>query len=597
MQKQPLLLLLVSFCAGIFLQEYFHLPKIILYIALAVSALSVFIFFTKSIFLLRLKALFICFMLCCLGLVLHYLQNQTPDFPVLNKEENLIFKLEKKLNSSEKSRKYEVLAWKADEKTAAQPPTFKAVLIIPKSELELNFKHFYKAQAYVSTVKPAQHDYQFHYQRYLNRKGIYHQLYLPKGYLQSSRKHLSFQDEIKQNRLELLQKIDAGALSSQTREILKGIILADRTEMDAELVSDFQRTGLIHILAISGSHIAIIFGIFYFLFLKIFPLQFRKWGIIASLLFIWVFAVFIGMGNSVVRSCIMLSVYFSYVILQRKPDFVHSMSLAVILILVVDSNQIFDVGFQLSFSAVLGIYWFNPVILQWFPARQPKITSLFTSIFSVTTAAQLGTMPFVIYYFHQYSLLSVVANLVVLPVTEVLIISSLVMTFFAAFGWQVSWLSMLFDRFVQATLWLVHWLSSFDVFLIEQIPLGIAEAVVLFISLYYLKFLFQKFTLKNGLKVMYVLVLLISVRTAFYFYYNEKEEILSHQYYNKNVISVKEKGKVTFYMKKEMNTKNTEQFIIKPYLTSRRTADYKLVELPAEINLIKLNGVEYKFHE
>lgn len=593
MQKQPFLFLLVSFVLGILLQEFFKIPFAYLFILLIISALSLIVFFVKSEFLQRIKNFSYLFLAFSTGVFLHFFQNQKQILPDFEKENQIIFKLENKLKSNEKNRKYEVLAWKSADNKIVDSTAFKSILIIPKAENELSFNFLYQANAYVNRVEAPKYDFQFDYQKYLERKGIFFQTYLPNGFLQSPRKSLSFLEKIKQNRLELLQKIDKTSLSIEAKELIKGIILADRTEMNSETISDFQKTGLVHILAISGTHIAIIFGIFYFIFFKLFPSRYRKYAVISSILCIWIFAIFIGLGNSVVRACIMLTIYFSYVILQRKTDFLHSMSLAAFLILLFNVNQIFDVGFQLSFSAVLGIFWFNIPILKWFPKHQNKAITLFKNIFSVTTSAQLGTLPLVLYYFHQYSWLSILANLIVLPIVEILIIGALGITFLVAIGANIPFVFSIFDVFVKFILKLIHWLSSFQFFLVENISINIFEVILLFIFLYYLRFVFKNFSLSKVIKPAYILVLFIAVRVGFYFYFQEKSEILSHQFYKQNIISTKENGKVIFYMKESVDEQKAIQFLINPYLTSRRTNDFEIKKLPKSINYIQFNGVKY----
>lgn len=594
MQKQPLLLLLLGFITGILVQEFVSSSVFVLFILLIVCAVSVFIFFTKKIYLLRIKTLILIFIAFCLGVFFHYFQNQIPQFPDLQKEDTVIFKLDKKLKSNEKNRKYQVQVWKSASNKIADSKSFKSVLIIPKSEPELDFLHFYQTTAYVSKVEAPQHDYQFDYQKYLQRKGVFHQIYAAKGFKQSEKKSANFLEFIKQNRLELLQKIDHTSISTDTKELIKGIILADRTEMNSETVADFQKTGLVHILAISGTHIAIIFGLFYFLFIKIFPFQWRKYAIISSIIFIWMFAVFIGLGNSVVRACIMLTVYFTYTILQRKSDFMHSISLAAILILLFNVNQLFDVGFQLSFSAVLGIFWFNQPILKWFPKNRNKLITLFKNIFSVTTAAQLGTLPLVLFYFHQYSYISILANLLILPAVEFLIIGALFITLLIAVDLHLFPVFKFFDVLVNVVLQVIHWLSSFDFFMVERIAMNIFEVIILFVILYFLRFVFLKFNLKNILNLSYCLLLFIAVRLGFHLYHEGKSEIIGHQFFKHNVISSKKKEKVIFYMKEDVDEKKVLQFLVYPYITSIRTEFFEIKKVPEDQNFIEFEGVKYE---
>ncbi|MFC6269578.1 ComEC/Rec2 family competence protein [Frigoriflavimonas asaccharolytica] len=594
MQKQPLVILLLSFILGILAQEFFGLSVNKVCIVLVLSALALIIFFTKNIKLLRFKNIFYVIIAFGLGVFMHFFQNQIPRFPKLEKEETLIFKLDKKLKSNDKNRKYEVIAWKSAAQKIADSLSFRSIIIIPKSEEELDFKNFYQATGFVSKIEPPQNDYQFNYQKYLQRKGIFYQTYLPKGFKKSSRKSLNFAEIIKQNRLELLQKIEKSSISYNTKELIKGIILADRTEMNSVTVSDFQKTGLVHILAISGTHIAIIFGLFYFIFIKIFPPRWRRLAIISSILFIWMFAVFIGLGSSVFRACLMLTIYFSYVILQRKTDFLHSISLAAFVILLFNVNQFFDVGFQLSFSAVLGIFWFNQPILQWFPKWQNKVLNLFKNIFSVTTSAQLGTLPLVLFYFHQYSWISILANLIILPAIEILIIGALFITILVAFGLKTFAIFNVYDSVSNFILKIIHWLSSFDFFLVQNIAMNIFEVAILCVFLYYLRFIFTKFNLKTILNLGYIFIFFLAVRVGLYFYFQQKEEIVTHQYYKQKIVSRKKNNSVVFYMKNNADEMNVKNFVVNPYLTSIRTSDFQIKKVPQSVDSIVLGNKKFE---
>jgi competence protein ComEC len=109
-----------------------------------------------------------------------------------------------------------------------------------------------------------------------------------------------------------------------------------------------------------------------------------------------------------VRSGLMLSIYFVYVLLQRKPDLLHSLSLSAFIILIFDTQQLFDVGFQLSFCAVLGIYWLNQPILNYFPIQDNWFKKLIFNTISISVSAQLATLPLfctIFISFHLFQLL------------------------------------------------------------------------------------------------------------------------------------------------------------------------------------------------
>lgn len=504
----------------------------------------------------------------------------------LKTNETIVFKISKKLNSNEKYKKYEVLA-------EVETQSFETIVNIEKDQKELDFNHYYKAKAYVVQSKSPEHDFQFDYSKYLKRKNIFYQCYINGEIVSASRNDLNFSEKIKQKRLETLQKIDDSKMSFRSREFLKGIILADRTEIDSETVQDFNRSGLVHFLAISGTHIVVIFGMFYFLMMRFSPVGFKKYAVIISLLFIWIFAFFIGFGNSVVRSCIMISVYFIYVLLQRKPDLLHSMALSAFIILMIDTQQIFDVGFQLSFLAVFGIYWLNQPILKYLPRQNHFFKKLIYNTISISIAAQLATLPLVLYYFHQFSLISILANFVIVPFSELIIIFSFLMTVLIGFNVDFDSISFIYDFVIQGLLKIIHWFAAFDSVFFENIPLNIAEAFALLTIFYLLRFMLEKFNFRNISNVILAIVIFCIVRISFNLYECQKDEFLVHHYKKEVLVSVKKGNKVIFWMYSSENKNKIKQYIINPYLSSRRIKAVEIKTLPVSAKQVKFKNKIY----
>ena len=286
---------------------------------------------------------------------------------------------------------------------------------------------------------------------------------------------------------------------------------------------------------------AIIFWLILLLLKPIFPANFRNAPIVISLIFIWLFAIFIDFGSSVIRSCIMISAYYFYVLLQRKPDLLHAMAISGLAILIFDTNQLFDVGFQLSFIAVFGIFWLNEPILKYLPKPKNNVQNFLVNVISISIAAQLATLPLVIYYFHQYSLISVIANLVVIPFSEIIIVFALLMTILLGFGFDIFWLNALYDSGVQLVLKVIHFFASLDVFFFKNIPMHWSEVIVLFSMIYFLRRFLTRHHLKSLIKVGFLVILFLMLRIGFNYYENSKSEILVHEFFKEKIISVKEK--------------------------------------------------------
>ena len=589
MNKQPLLILWICFIFGILISEKLSLSTALVNVFLSFSFLFLVFSFLKIHFFFKIKDFVLSIFFLGLGVFAHELHNKEQVLPNFPNSSEVVFTLDKKLNSNEKNKRYEVKILKVNEKSV----DLGLVLSVPKEEKELDFKHFYKAEIYLNKVKANAQDFGFDYQKYLGRKQIYFQGYAPNSFQVAEKENLTLSEKIKQKRLEVLQNIDQAKLSEKSKEFTKGIILADRTEMDRETVEDFSKSGLVHILAISGSHMAIIFWLILLLLKPIFPANFRNVPIVISLIFIWLFAIFIDFGSSVIRSCIMITAYYFYVLLQRKPDLLHAMAISGLAILIFDTNQLFDVGFQLSFIAVFGIFWLNEPILKYLPKPKNNVQNFFVNVVSISIAAQLATLPLVIYYFHQYSLISVIANLVVIPFSEVIIVFALLMTILLGFGFEISWLNALYDSGVQLVLKVIHFFASLDVFFFKNIPMHWSEVIVLFSMIYFLRRFLTRHHLKSLIKVGFLVILFLMLRIGFNYYENSQSEILVHEFFKEKIISVKEKDKVVFFVKNSKNLEKQKKYIIEPYLVARRVNDFKIIFVPQNVKFLVINEKNY----
>jgi len=589
MNKQPLLICAISFGLGIFFQDKFDFP---FWGAVATLVLGIvgFLagFFIRNFFFDRLKSAFLVFLFFGIGIFLHFLNtNSTQNFDFeKNKTTEIIFQLSKKLNSNERNKRYEV------EILNFEKP-FSAVISIPKEQKELDFLHFYSAEAYLNPTQKPQYDFQFDYQKYLARQNIHYQGFIPNEISFKKKESVSFADKIKQKRLDLLFRIDNSSLQPQNKAILKGIILADRTEIDQEIINHFSKTGLIHILAISGSHMAIIFLMILFVLNPIFSVKYRNIPIYISLAAIWGFAIFIDYGNSVVRSCIMITVYYIMIFLQRKPNLLHSLALAGMMILSIDTQQLFDVGFQLSFLAVFGIFWlYKPITNHYKPLKNRAIRFILNT-FSLSLAAQLTTLPLILFYFHQFSIMSVFINVVSIMVSQGFIIFSFIISILFGIEFTPDWLLEIYDWCASFFLNMVAFFSKTDFSFVENVSIEIPELIILFVLVYLLRSVFEKPNVKTFTHFSFFILLFIFTRILTNFYFWKKEEILLHSFFKQNIVSVKQGDKAVFIMSNEADTEKINNFIIKSYITSRRVKNIEIKKVEPMTRL-KINQTIYE---
>jgi competence protein ComEC len=208
---------------------------------------------------------------------------------------------------------------------------------------------------------------------------------------------------------------------------LKGILLADRGEIDFSTREKFVNAGVVHILAVSGLHVGFIVLIFIVISSR-FNLYIRSAITIIGLL---AFLMITNSPASVFRASLMGITLIITFMLNRKFNSYNALAIAALIILIIDPMELFNPGFQLSFSAVLSIVAIYPIFsngIYKFGIKNKLIkwTLLFCS---VSLAAQIGTLPFTILYFNKLSIIALFANLIVIPLVAVIVSTGITHSF------------------------------------------------------------------------------------------------------------------------------------------------------------------------
>ncbi len=198
-----------------------------------------------------------------------------------------------------------------------------------------------------------------------------------------------------------------------TSGLLRGLLLADRSLIDYETRQEFVNSGVVHILAVSGLHVGFIVLIFLFLFQR-YNIYVRYMFTITGLILLMVIT---DSPPSVIRATIMSISLLLSPITGRSYNSYNALALAAFLILLINPNELFNPGFQLSFSAVLSIVIFYPPLSKYIESMKIKSKTInYILLFSVTSlAAQIGTLPFTLVYFEKLSFVALLTNIFVIP--------------------------------------------------------------------------------------------------------------------------------------------------------------------------------------
>ena len=311
------------------------------------------------------------------------------------------------------------------------PVTGSVRLVIP---VDLNFSYgdFIRFHSLLKKIQSFKNPGGFDYERYLNRQGIYATGFIANSsgiILLRENSASSLKLRLESFRMYLKQIIYKNAPSPQ-REIIEAMIIGDQNEIPADIRDNFNKTGTSHILSISGLHIGMVAATAFFfitIFLKsseylMLRLNIIKVSAVAPFILVLIYSLIAGMGVTVIRSALMALVFLIALILGKQRDLYNTLALVGLIILVISPEALFDISFQLSFLAVLALIYIvpqfsNPSFQQnsLLPAwSQSIIRYLYMSIL-VCLAATIGTLPLIIYYFNRVSTVTIIANLIAVP--------------------------------------------------------------------------------------------------------------------------------------------------------------------------------------
>jgi competence protein ComEC len=307
----------------------------------------------------------------------------------------------------------------------------KVLLFLPKNEVQ-SYGNTLLVSGRPKKILPPKNPDEFDYRKYMHIKGISHQHFLKSGrFIEIDRDINRF--SLKGLSLGIRDNIacilDKTIKDRNTRAIMLALITGQRNYIDEDSYNSFIETGIIHVLAISGLHVGIIYM---FLIYLLKPLSRNKWSRTFSyclkISILIVFAFMTGLSPSVMRATLMFIIMIIGKILNRNSHILNSVFSSFFLLLVFDPFKLFDVGFQLSYSAVTGIILFQPLIYQGFKFRL-KITDWAWQLITVSIAAQLGTLPFSIYYFKQFPTYFLLGNIFAIPFVTVVTVLGFTLIF------------------------------------------------------------------------------------------------------------------------------------------------------------------------
>jgi competence protein ComEC len=426
----PFIRILIPFILGIIIAIFsdteFHIPLLIFAILFVIILSSIF-FLQKFIpfkfrwiygFLLNILLFLLGFELCIQNTAKFYENNILPN---KNGQQKIICEILEP--ASETNKSYKVLArivCISNDSVFLQKRA-KCIFYFQKDSLseKISYGDRLILLANINLIEPPKNPGEFNYKNYLSRKGVYYQ-----GFVRSDKWKIS--DENQGNPLFrfsykhrdiFLSILRKNKIEGNEYAIASAILLGYDDKLDPELRSEFSGAGAMHILCVSGLHVGIVC---LFLSILLSFLNKNRYGkilyFVILILSLWIYALITGLSPSVLRAATMLSFVLVGKALKRHSNIYNSLAASAFVLLIINPFILTEVGFQLSYAAVIGIVALQPpmyrllVFNNWF-------TDKGWAIITVSIAAQLGTFPIAVYYFHQFPDYFILTNLIVIPLS------------------------------------------------------------------------------------------------------------------------------------------------------------------------------------
>lgn len=324
----------------------------------------------------------------------------------------------------------------------------------------------------------------FDYKRYALFNGITHQVYLTdKNYHRLSGNDLPwYQSWLLQSRNYVLTAIKTHIKGAKEQGLAEAMLIGYKDDLDKSLLQSYTNTGVVHVIAVSGMHLALLYWLLNLLFALLLRKKKTQWlhaALVLSLL--WFFSFITGGAASIVRAAVMFTFITVGKQINRNASIYNILAASAFCQLCYNPYWLWDVGFQLSYAAVLSIVVFYKPIYNLLFIKN-KILDAIWQLAAVSIAAQILTTPIALYYFHQFPVYFLLSNLVVVPVSTVVLVATLVLVLLS----PVKAIAAFIGHLLNGLIW---WLNTF-IGRMEGFPLAVWSGININLAQSFLLFVF-----------------------------------------------------------------------------------------------------------
>ena len=320
----------------------------------------------------------------------------------------------------------------------------------------------------------------FHYKEWLFRNEITHQLYLAKGTwtLLPTKKSKQYLQVLQQKISKRLQQNITG---KQEKAVAAALLIGYKQDIDSDLMKAYSNTGVIHVIAISGLHLGLIYGLLLSIFSCLPNSTIKKWTAPPiMLLVLWGFALLTGAGPSIVRAAVMFSFIIIASVVKQNSSILNALAASAFFLLLLHPFYLWDIGFQLSYAAVLSIVLYQKNIFDTLYFKYKWIQACW-QLNALTLSAQILTLPLVVYHFHQFPNYFLLSNFIVVPLSSIILYGCLLLLPFGNIAYLGKALSVVTSLLITSMNWIIQKMNALPFATTGDLHINTAEVLLFFI--------------------------------------------------------------------------------------------------------------------
>jgi len=502
------------------------------------------------------------------------------------------------VNFKSKSAKIEAKVLSVLKQDTLVKTSGKLLLYLEKDSLAENLQYgdIIIVKTRINELSEPMNPHEFNYKQYMSFKNIYHQAYSKKTNWKHTQTNNGnkFLSNLYNFRKHLGNVIDTYLIGNDEKAIANAILIGNKDLLDDKITKAYATSGAMHVLAVSGLHVGIIYVIFSYLLSFLKRTKFKNAFPFVLILLIWFYALITGGSPSVLRAATMFSFITIGASFNRHISIYNAIAASIFVLVTLNPFIVTEVGFQLSYLAVIGIIFLQPKIYKLYLPKNKLIDNIW-AITAVSIAAQIATFPLGVLYFHQFPNLFWVSNLVVIPAATVIVYGGVLLF---VFSWW-NWVAILIGKLLNFIIFLLNKSVNF----IDQIPysltsgmdITVLETYFIFAIIIAFSFAFA-FRFKNAFFMGLGFVLLLSISFSIKNIERLKQNkiIVYHTPKQSSIEFVKAKNAVSIFDENLLNNesqllfrvkhnwwnmglKNHHQIAENPILKSSNVGDNKLI--------------------